>query len=611
MYEQLYIFISSFLLFCANQSYAQLDSIQQLEEVIINDIRLKEYSEGYQLIAISDTLMGRNPASLTDVLRYNSVIYFKENGYGMVSSPAFRGTNASQTAVIWNGIPINSNLTGQTDFNTISPNSYNDITIRSGGGSTQFGSGAVGGSIHLNNMMKFKRKQVNSFRLSYGSFSTFNGNIKTIQSNEKSYFDLGVDFISSENDYKYIGRDKKNENGEFLRLDISVNTGLRLKKSNLTWNTNYFLGDRNFSGTLTTFSKDTYKDITTRNLVSWKTRSVNLMSIVKVAHLFERYRYFPDKNKQLFFEGRSDTFLGDYQLEYQLNNNLKISSILNFTYIKAEGNNIGDNDRSTLAAVLLLNQRVTENFTYGLNIRQEFLNEFNNPFLISIDGKYKINAWYNLKFNASKNYRVPTFNDLFWEIGGNEDLEPEISYQAEIGNVFSWEEFELKLNGFYITSENLIKWQPAEDGLFSPVNISETENYGIELFVVYTRNINEHQFSINANYAYTSATDKEKNKQLIYVPFHKITGLLNYNFNRLTAYYQFYFNGEVFTTTDNFGTVDAYTISNIGVEYALNKNSFPITIGIKINNIFDTYYENVAYRPMPNRNFRTFINLKF
>ena len=609
--KDLFVLISSFLFLCATPLYAQLDSIQQLDEVIISDLRLKEYAKGYQLTSISDTLIKRNSTSLTDVLRFNSTIYFKENGYGMVSSASFRGTNASQTAVIWNGISINSNLTGQTDFNTISPASFSDITIRSGGGSTQYGSGAVGGSIHLNNTIFFKKNHHNELRLQYGSFSTYEGNFKTIQSTNKTYFDLGVDFISSENDYQYVGLDHKNENGEFSRLNISANTGLKLKKSTVTWNTNYFFSDRNFSGSITAPSNDNYSDVTTRNLISWKTKESRIVSIVKGAHLFERYRYFPDKNKPLFFEGKSNTFLGDYQLDYNVTHDLKVSSVLNYTHIITEGSNIDVNDRNTLAAVFLLKHQVTEKLSYGINLRQEFLNNFDNPFLFAIDGKYEAIAWYSLKFNASKNYRVPTFNDLYWDVGGNEDLEPETSYQAEIGNVFYWKRFQVGINGFYIKSQDLIKWQPLESGLWMPVNISETENYGLEVSGNYTKNYKEHLITINVNYAYTSATDKDKNKQLIYVPFHKITGLLNYNFKQVSAYYQILFNADVFTTTDNTGIVAAYSVSNLGLEYEIKNKSFPIKLGLEINNIFDVYYENVAYRPMPNRNYQIFLNFKF
>ncbi len=87
--------------------------------------------------------------------------------------------------------------------------------------------------------------------------------------------------------------------------------------------------------------------------------------------------------------------------------------------------------------------------------------------------------------------------------------------------------------------------------------------------------------------------------------------MLQYTFMQLTVYYELLYNGEVFTTTDNSETLDSYSVSNLGVEYTLQNNTVPILIGLKINNIFDTYYENVAFRPMPTRNYQIFLNFKF
>ena len=70
--------------------YAQLDSIQHLTEVMVIDAKLEDYSEGFELIQLSDTLIARNLVSLTELLNFNTTIYFKENGYGMISSPSFR-----------------------------------------------------------------------------------------------------------------------------------------------------------------------------------------------------------------------------------------------------------------------------------------------------------------------------------------------------------------------------------------------------------------------------------------------------------------------------------------------------------------------------------------
>ena len=605
----LYLFIASFI--CSASLCAQLDSIQYLNEVVLVDSKLEEFSEGYTLTKISDTVISRNPVSLSDLLNFNSNIYIKENGYGMVASPSFRGTNASQTAVIWNGIPINSNLTGQTDFNTIATASLTNVIIRSGGGSSQYGSGAVGGSIHLNNTIEFTENSSNELTIYYGSYASVGGIFKRKMAAEKKYLDMAVDFISSDNDYEYVGLNRKNNNGEFNKLNISMNGGLRLNNSSLIWNSNYFSGVRNLSGTITTFNKDSYKDETFRNLLTWNSTSKKWNNIIKGAHIFERYQYYPNRENVLYFEGKSNTIIGDYQLEYKINEKITVSSILNLTHIKAKGANIGDESRNTLAAIFIWKQLVSDQLSYNINIRQEFLNDFENPLIVSIDTKYKINQWYSLKANASKNYRVPTFNDLYWNNGGNVDLKPEISYQGAISNEFYFKYFLFNMNLFYINSKDLISWQPDINGMFSPINISETENIGFEMAAKFSKSIQKNIFNIGINYAYTSAKNIETGKQLMYVPFHKVTGTIDYRIQQFNTYFQQLFNGNVFTTTDNSTDLDSYLVANIGLDYFFSYKTMPIKIGFKINNIFNTYYENVAYRPMPNRNIQTTITFKF
>lgn len=160
-------------------SYAQRDSVVVLDEVVLTDAKLSQFSVGNKKQVLKDSVLSKSQ-SFTDLLRYNSTIYFKENGYGMVSSPSFRGTNAQQTAVIWNGININSQLNGQTDFNTVVTSNYNNVTIKSGGGSVQYGSGAIGGSIHLNSTFNFKEHLDNEVRIGYGSFNTQSTNYKLL-----------------------------------------------------------------------------------------------------------------------------------------------------------------------------------------------------------------------------------------------------------------------------------------------------------------------------------------------------------------------------------------------------------------------------------------------
>ena len=160
------------LSFCAFTAQAQLDSLQQLPEVIVSDVKLRANTAGVSIQTITDSTLQKSRTSLTGLLQTNTLIYLRENGPNGVSSPSFRGTNAQQTAVVWNGINLNSQLTGQTDFNTISTKNYDNVSVRTGGGGVIYGSGAIGGSIHLENDIHFGNEFKNEISTGYGSFNT-------------------------------------------------------------------------------------------------------------------------------------------------------------------------------------------------------------------------------------------------------------------------------------------------------------------------------------------------------------------------------------------------------------------------------------------------------
>ena len=157
-----------FVLMCQLIS-AQNDSITKLKEVIVSDRTLYSSNKSQSIQILNDSVINKNQSSLSNLLNYNSVLYFKEYGRGMLSTVSFRGTTASQTAVIWNGINVNSQLNGSADFNTFTAPDFNNISIKAGGGSVSYGSGAIGGTVHLSNDLVFKNKFENDLRLDYGA----------------------------------------------------------------------------------------------------------------------------------------------------------------------------------------------------------------------------------------------------------------------------------------------------------------------------------------------------------------------------------------------------------------------------------------------------------
>ncbi len=599
-------------------AHSQIDSLQVLPEVILSDVKLRDFSQGVTVARVTDSVLNNSRTALTDVLRYQSLVFLRENGPGGVSSPSFRGTSAQQTAVVWNGININSQLNGQTDFNTISSRNYDHLDVRSGGGSIPYGSGAIGGSIHLNNDISFAPRFENKLALSYGSFNTPSGNFKSRFGTEKFYGDVAVDYTRSDNDFEYLDTDQQNENGQFENTNFNANFGFTLSRNQLIKvYHNTFLGDRNFSGTLTAPSDDAYQDRNTRTLIEWQASNTNYDSKLRVAHVFEQFRYFPtEANRDLSTIGKAIRYTANYDVTYRFGKDKRLKTTLDYTTVDGSGSNIQQATRNAFSASTLWHHQVTKKWNYGLQARQEVTNTFDSPLLFGVSSEYAFlpagqaganPLSYIISINASRNYRIPTYNDVYWQgagASGNPDLIPETSFQVELGHRFTYKDLNIRLNTYYIQTDDLIVWRPDLSGIWSPENLSEARNYGAELMAEYQMNVGAHVFTMTGQYGYTIAENIATGKQLLYVPKQKITGSLGYTFDRFSAFYQLLYNDTVYTTTDNSDALPGYGVSNVGMNYTLvKKKEQQIAISLQARNIFNKNYQTIAFRPNPGQHF--------
>ena len=580
-----------------------------LKQVDISDNPLKKYSNTTSVSTLNDSVIAKNKSSLTALLNNNSTLYFKENGLGMVSSPSFRGTTAQQTAVIWNGININSQLNGQTDFNTITTSSFNSISIRAGGGSSIYGSSAIGGSIHLNNQLNFKDEFVNNLNLKYGSFNTFNVDYNLKLSSKKVSTQFSFSRNTSKNNYKYLNTESRNENGQFANSSFNFNFGYKLNsKTSLKLYSQFFDGERNFSGTLVAPSKSNYLDVTTRNLLEYSNYNNNYIATVRMAFLSEKYNYFENKNNPEFSFGKSETALLKYDFQYKINSKLNINSIADATQTKAFGSDIKNKTRQIFSGIILVKHQVFSSFLYEFTLRKEITSNYKSPILYSIGTNYKVSKNYLVKLNLSRNFRVPTFNDLYWNPGGNENLLPESAFQYDFQQQLTIKNLRFSVSSFLNKITDMISWKPNETGIWQPINTNKVTTYGLETNLNFNKKIALNHFvKFNLNYGYTVSKNEITKKQLIYVPYHKFTSSLSYAYKKIDFYCTYLFSGKVFTSLDNEYKLKEYTVVNSGLEYQLFKTC---KLGFSVQNLFNENYQVVAQRPFPGRNFTFNFNLK-
>lgn len=599
-----------FLFIISISSYAQNDSINLLDEVKLHGNFSKKLNAGFNIQTITDSVINSTTQSLGDLLQQHANIYFKEHGNGMVKSISFRGSGASHTGVYWNSIAINSALNGQTDFNTLSANGFNQVEIRKGAGSTLFGSGAIGGAINLKDNITFIKKKQFRTNIGLASYNTQNLSFQSVISDNQFYIKVNIEGEKADNEYPFLDTEIYNENAAYKNYQIKSALAYKLNQNNqIKLFTNYSNNYRELSRTITAPSNNLYKNTDNRLLLNWSNTGFKHNANLNLAILSENYKFYLDKNIDNYSSGETDSYLLKYDFDYFLKKNQNVTIGIENRLTKGIGSSIQKKERNIFETYIRYHQKTLNKLTYNLSLRKGFSNVYEIPLIYALDARLDISTNFNLRANHSSNYKLPTFNDLYWEISGNEELLPENSISSEIGFYYQSKKLNTNIAAYQIKNNNLIQWQPVTSTLWQPNNVQSVTQKGLEFEMDYQFKIKQHQFKTFLQYSLTKAIDNSSNKQLIYVPVRKATGNLSYLYKGFNFNYNQQYTSHVFTTTTNTQYLEKFWISNIRLNKTILHNT--INIGFYINNLLNKNYQIVAYRPMPNRNYKLNINIKF
>src|SRR5688572_6926564 len=126
-----FILFAGLLFLISIGAFAQLGDTTYLKEVSVFGLPVTSYATGSKVLQVKS---GEEVATLSDKLIDETSFYLKTYGNNQLSTITIRGTTASQTAVLWNGININSPTLGQTDFSLIPLFLFDDVSVQYGAG---------------------------------------------------------------------------------------------------------------------------------------------------------------------------------------------------------------------------------------------------------------------------------------------------------------------------------------------------------------------------------------------------------------------------------------------------------------------------------------------
>ena len=563
-----------------------------------------------------DSILTKNSSSLSDLLRQNGPIFVKE--YGALSTAFFRGTPAAYTQLLWNGIPLNSLSTGIVDLGLFPSNIFSEIKLNSGGNSTLSGSGAIAGSIQLNNSLDFNPSSNWEIDLTKGSFGLEKKSFSYHFGDKKTAF--LIQYLNSicQNDFEYINTGLPNsplEVQEYASKSAEqyiLNYGYQNEKNQIGFN---IWQSNNFRevpvGMLSNNPYAKQWDDALRTKFFYKQIGANYKTELIYALLEEDFRYISNSiDSDIEAKNHFSSF--EYQHHFK--------SLTTYLGSNLQKRTVHSNYYSAIAKENLLVGYGSFNLSKNkwnsiASFRAETHSLYKIPILYSIGNNYSLSENLTWKFQFAKNFKAPAFNDLYW-IGdgaiGNENLLPEISYSTETSITNN----KTSLTFYSNFINQMIRWQPNSSDVWMPQNLESVWVRGLEFKRTLNKKIGRLKISNISTYSFTLSNLEESNiendarigVQLSYVPIHKSTSVTHLYLNKWRLTTSFSYNGKVNTTSDGAETLPSYFLVDLSLQYQSEKA--PISLGAIINNITNKSYQVFSFYPMPGRHISLNLNLK-
>jgi vitamin B12 transporter len=628
--------IVSFFLFSAMpamlfaQYFFQDDPIV-LKEVQVTSSRLEDYAVGARIESPDSALVKMHrQENLASLLVNTTGVSLKSYGAGGLSSVSMRGGLNDHTAVLWNGLNIQSPMNGGVNLSVMPVSFFSNVEVQHGGSGTLFGSGAVSGVIHLSGNDLFNQEDNVNASVTSGSFGLKGADAGFKIGNRNFATRLSVFGQTGDNDFTFSNTSRINSpeetqtNAGVKQYGVLQENQWRLSESSLiTTGFWYQYYDKDLQTLMTRRKPDetNQKDENILASVNYKRYGQDGTLMVKQGMVRNRVLYSnPDlANPQA--DNNSYSWISEAEYKYQIGKYHSVNAGVNYTYELAKSNGyVGDATRNRLSAFAM--GRYGFNSGKGaavLSFRNEVTENNTQPLVYSFGVEHPVFNGFRLKGNVSRNYRIPNLNDLFWKEDGyaigNPELVAEDGWSGDVGLSYSFKSGSVKTDFntavFASRTNDLIVWLPENGGKWKPHNKKPGETRGVEAGVKLNASGGKNHFGGQLFYTYVhsilSTEDEYNDQQMIYTPEHKLNAGLNYSRDAFYTTFAGRYTGERYY--DYQSTLDAYTIVDARVGYRVSWRGFDADFSFKIKNITDVNYQVVVWYAMPPRNYRFNLNI--
>ncbi len=558
--------------------------------------------------------LGAVPASLA--LRLKG-FYIRDYGSeGNLNTLHIRGFRGTDIAVYLDDIQLYNPQNGSADLSLIGAVPLENIQIAQAGASSILGPGAVNAAIFFQTAMD-QRAQFELCAGSYGYYqASFNSAYKPVPRWKTA---ISIDATRSEGDFKYqlsdyhLTRYRKNNDSQHYKIYWRNQFNFD-SSAPLSVTAYFYQGENGLPGFIP--NENLSSRLRQQNIYSalkWEKSWVSWFSshhLINLAQLQMKYMAPPDP------VARHTNYMASCLNRWQFDRLPFLLTANLDAYHERINSSQTQNHRQYRYEFALSPQWSSPGIIQSRDllrvagalrlIRQKNLHySWLTSFQYSFQTDKIHHQWY---INVSRNIKLPTFNDLYWNPGGNPALQNEISQEWSSGFKSLIDTTEIEFSYYYKKYTDMIQWIPLQGLVWSPVNYYKAEGYGLEAHISSRIPFLGH---IDLKTDYQSMKIDYPNGtsfQVTYLPPWLIHLEHSFAYHSMTFTQSVQFTAAVFASPDNRSVLDGYWTHQLILGW--NFTHFFI-LRLQILNLWNETVFYYANYPTPGRQIRVSTTLNF
>ena len=627
---------------CLNSFSSQIE----LEGVEIHGRKSNEDSSIYFAQRISSKEIERSGAyDVGDLTRKLAGVSLKNYGsIGSLKSFTFRGFGANHVQVMYDGFALLTNQSGIIDLGNIKAATIQELELQTAVTEVLPASAYIASALLgiKTDLYKTLPKKLNiNYGFTLGSFGLVDHNFNfALQPTKRWKTVISMGRTEAKGDYSFHYKNvdslvnSNRSNNDFLGYTWNVSSVMKFKKNGFQFTYAGNKSDQGLPGAVILYAPKSVqrlsrteqrlgllhnyyaRKIALKNYMSYQNDRLHYVDssyLNSLGYLVSTYssehvtlgstlKYHMDSNWSIFTSNEIAV-----QRLQTLNYSLNPTRITEVSVVGTNGS-IGRIDLQSFIGNTFYSSLDSMQRTHWKNQLIGFIG-------ISCSSKGLIAVRSTIFYKSS--FRLPSFNELYYQQIGNLNLKPELSNQvnAQISALKSNKSWSFRgvLDVFYNVIENRILAIPTKN-LFqwSIQNIGKSEGYGLESKVEMTKTMRNHSFEIAGTYSFqrimdkTDVTSTTYKNILPYQPLHSSNASFSYGYKKIGATVNYNFVSARYSLTQNISSneISYFNLVDLAIwsKFTVARNTFKCIFNVK--NLTNSSYAYVKNYFMPGINYQ-------